>query len=113
MEAIFICFGLPVFIVFIVFHYRYRMKLLEVQARDGQRQLGPSPEELRHRHELEERLHKLEAVVYSGEFELNQRLNRLPLQHLDSLPKAEALAPDPTAAPRSLPGRGRPPGEDE
>src|SRR5581483_6421629 len=101
MEAIlipiFICFGLPVAIVFIRSYYSFRLKQLEKEG--GPRQLEASEEEKRERKELEARIQNLESIVCSVDFELNQRLNRLAAQSSQLLPLPAGAEPRPAALP--------------
>lgn len=77
---IFLCFGLPVSIVFISKYYSFRTKQLEhadrrqLRGRESDRERDESEKE---RAALEARIQNLESIVCSVDFELNQRLNRL------------------------------------
>ncbi len=89
--AILMTFGMPIAIVLIVKHYRYREKelaLREKQAAEPKR-LEAAEKEKRL---LEQRVQNLESIVCSVDFELNQRLNRLASQ---ASVAAKALLPAP------------------
>ena len=113
---------MPVLIVFIVSHYRFRSKelaLREKQTADP-KLLAAAAEEKK---QLEARLQNLEAIVCSVDFELNQRLNRLAASQSLALPPkgqtppmglaavsgapapapAPSIATGPTLGPASLP----------
>jgi serine/threonine-protein kinase len=73
--ALLMVFGMPVMIVLIVSHYRFKGKELDKAPR------GPDPKLLegvmKERKQLEARIENLESIVTSVDFELNQRLNKL------------------------------------
>ncbi|HKA91701.1 MAG TPA: serine/threonine-protein kinase [Haliangiales bacterium] len=78
--ALLMVFGMPVMIVLIVSHYRFKTKELEKAPK------GPDPRLLeaagKERKLLEARIENLESIVTSVDFELNQRLNKLAHEKL-------------------------------
>jgi serine/threonine-protein kinase len=90
MEGLFAVL-LPAAIVFIVFHYRYRTRELELRAKQAAdpKLLEKAAEEKK---QLEARIQNLEAIVCSVDFELNQRLNRLTA-HSVAAPVAKGDTP--------------------
>src|SRR5215470_4726392 len=97
--AIIMSLGMPVFIVAIVSHYRYRTKELAAKSQGGvnPKLLEASEKE---RKALEARIQNLESIVCSVDFELNQKLNRIIVeksQVMAAMP-AEAAARAPVIA---------------
>ena len=97
--AIIMSLGMPVFIVAIITHYRFRSKQLAAsEARRVDPKLLQASEQ--ERKELEARIQNLESIVCSVDFELNQKLNRLIVeksQVMAAMP-AEAMARMPVVA---------------
>jgi hypothetical protein len=89
--AIVMSLGMPVFIVLIVSHYRFRSKQLAASQsqRVDPKLLQASEKE---RKELEARLQNLESIVCSVDFELNAKLNRLIVE------KSQVMAAMPAEA---------------
>jgi eukaryotic-like serine/threonine-protein kinase len=87
--------GSPTAIIYILKHYKYREKELELRARqmDNPKLLTAAVEEKK---QLEARLQNLESIVCSVDFELNQRLNKLTTQ--SQMFRLEAPAPGMTMA---------------
>jgi serine/threonine-protein kinase len=80
--ALLMVFGMPVMIVLIVSHYRFKTKELDKVPK------GPDPKLLeaqgKERKLLEARIENLESIVTSVDFELNQRLNKLAQDKLSA-----------------------------
>src|SRR5215470_1108785 len=96
--AIVMSLGMPVFIVAIVSHYRYRSKELAAKSHGADPKLLEASE--KERKALEARIQNLESIVCSVDFELNQKLNRIIVeksQVMAAMP-AEAAARAPVIA---------------
>ena len=93
---------LPVFLVFVVKHFRYKEKLLELQARGlgGPPLLGGQvPGADKRLAELEERVQNLESIIVAMDTELAGLPDRAPREELRRLrARAETPALPPAAA---------------
>lgn len=85
---------LPVFLVFVVKHFRYKEKLLELQARGGQPLLtaGEVPGADKRLAELEERVQNLESIIVAMDTELGALPDRAPREELRRL-RGKTAAP--------------------
>jgi hypothetical protein len=91
--AIISTFGMPIVIVGIVSHFRYKTKLLNAGKGDP-KQLEKERDE---RKQLEARVQNLESIVCSVDLELNARLNRLlaAQSQVGMLPAHKPVTPKP------------------
>ena len=98
---------MPVFLVFLHKYFRYKEKLLELQARGGPPLLtaGEVPGADKRLAELEERVQNLESIIVAMDTELGALPERAPreeLRRLRSKTAAPALpAPKPPDSPSS------------
>ena len=93
---------LPVFLVFTHKYFKYKEKLLELQARGGQPLLlgGEAPGADKRLAELEERVQNLESIIVAMDTELGVLPERAPGEELRRLrARAETPALPPAAAP--------------
>src|SRR5689334_850517 len=97
---------MPAVIVAVVMHYRHKHRLLALEEKKLLASGGSDGGEAAKR--LSARVEHLENVVWSVDFELNQRLSRLSLT--TSNPGAAALASPAPAAPPALAAAPPPPG---
>lgn len=93
---------LPVFLVFVHKYFRYKEKLLELQARGSTPLLtsGQAPAPDKRLLELEERVQNLESIIVAMDTELGALPDRAPREELRRLrARAETPALPPAAAP--------------
>lgn len=93
---------LPVFLVFVVKYFRYKEKLLELQARGGNAPpllSGETAGADKRLLELEERVQNLESIIVAMDSELAALPDRAPREELRRLrARAETPALPPAAA---------------
>jgi predicted Ser/Thr protein kinase len=111
--AILSVFGMPVLIVYIVTHYRFRAKQLALEEKRAPeiKLLEAADKEKK---ALEARIQNLESIVCSVDFELNQRMNRVLAEQsvIQRAPLLAAPAPGGTVGGASKPAT-RPVGHEE
>lgn len=103
---------LPVFLVFTHKYFKYKEKVLELQARGGQPLLlgGAAPGADKQLAELEARVQNLESIIVAMDNELGSLPDRAPREELRRLRGKTATPALPAAAP---PSPTKPPKQNE
>lgn len=98
---------LPMFLVFTHKYFKYKEKLLELQARGGQPLLlgGAAPGADKRLAELEERVQNLESIIVAMDTELGALPDRAPREELRRLRSKAAVPalPAPATPPSTKP----------